>query len=951
MNLHQKKSISLLVTCVLLIILPLSSMLIKSARGARINTRQVGDINVAVITANSSSEYLQGYKIALELDPIYNTTYFTPANLSAFNIVDPTATSQPFDVVFLLDLGTSMNLTIDQVQNLTWAVDNGTIGLFYQTNNAKQPYNTILLPILEEVLPLRIELTGDNGTELEIDETTLVNTRVMSVSDVLLSKIGFISMPLLENLSITVANHTSSKTLVEGTLGLTGGSAGDPLLATLDDPSRKVIQLSAPLRRDSNENFGNWPYFNYFIYVSILKLAGVPENEIKSFGNWPFSPIPKNSGEEVIILILVCFGILTFLLYYYFRNKTKKKPLELLPEIPARKKTKKKKKKTRIEQDGKEPGPEDQSVVAPDDIVDIKTKSWKIPGYHKPLSGFYLMFYILVAIVPLFVLLIFFIPTFIIQDPSSFGIQFIISSIFSAVFITLDFGLAQAYDRFVGQYWSVDPTRALKYIQFFIWYQMISGLAQTTIISLIGLYWIPQVHSVAFMSWFFIVNTLIQFPGIAYVFSHLLKSAQRTDLDATVGLISLLVQIGLMAVLPEVFRSIGATNPLIGEVIGASIGLSLGSYLGQLAHMFLSAFFIKKIDRRFKFSQIFRIDFDGKLIKETIWFGLKSMLSNVIFLVGNFISVLIITFKLNNYTYYGSFIGIATYITYPIYFMTVLYDNALPTTSEAYNNKKYKLTQSFITYGFKYFGMYTLLLFTLFVMPFSVNKVLSSFVEDLFKPIGFIAMCYSITKLFYTIGDFSKFFLISIDRVGTYIYAVLVEQSVRITFLIFTIDSLQIYAFLFAEVPGLIVKVLITWIFTHKKILKVKINKWQTFIAPGISSAMIAGIAWFLSLFFNDFQAFLTPLGASLLYAVIFFPGFTFFLYPFLLGALGGHDDEVLKQIEFAAKHCGPSKIFAITFYHMTSIGCKISPLHNRYPIDYSEAEKEAEELLTINSK
>ena len=51
-------------------------------------------------------------------------------------------------------------------------------------------------------------------------------------------------------------------------------------------------------------------------------------------------------------------------------------------------------------------------------------------------------------------------------------------------------------------------------------------------------------------------------------------------------------------------------------------------------------------------------------------------------------------------------------------------------------------------------------------MPFSVSRIVTSVVPDLYKPMGMVIMLYSITKLFIALGDFSKFFLIAVSKLG-----------------------------------------------------------------------------------------------------------------------------------------------------------------------------------------
>ncbi len=900
-------------------------------------TPTTDSIRVAVFVNDTASANLQGYQAAFMVEPRFRITYFCASNITAFQLPTPASAIQEYDVIFILDL-VGPFLTVSQANNITYAVKNGTIGLFFQTNSPVQIYDPTILNAIAPALPLVPVLTAGNfPEELQRNVSTSINTFVMSVSNPLLDLVGFISLPQLRNLTVTTASGDAT-VLIKGSYALTEDSSARPLLAQISTPGVRSIAFTTPVKKASNKHLGDWPWFTYFIYVTARLLKGDAPTEIESYAEWPYSQIPHGDAQVAVILLLCGFGALTIFLFIHFWRKSRREPLRLLPTksievLPEKQAT-------------------EASAECPPSTPTQKDKDdWSVPGYHKPLSGFFVQFFIAVIVIcPVFVLVLYLIPTFILQDPSAFGIQYIVTSIFQAVFIALDFGLAQAYDRFVGQYWNCDQERAIKYVQFFVWFQTLSGLGQTTIISLIGMYWVPQVQSLAFLSWFFVVNPLIQFPGIAYVFTHLLKSAQRTDLEGTVNIISLVVfQLALTGIFTELFRSIGAANPLLGEVVGSSLGISVGSYSGQMALLFFSAFFLRKVDKRFTIAQMFRIDFDRALIKETLLFGVKSMLSNVIFLFGNFISVLIITFSLNNYTYYGAFVAAGTYLTYPILYLTMLYENALPTTSEAYNNGKIKLTEAFVTYGFKYFGAFAIFLFTLFVLPFSVNAIVTSVVPDLYKPIGMILMFYSITKLALSLGDFSKFFLIAVDRAGTYIVCIFIEQVIRVTFLLLTIKELQVWAFVFGEIPGVVIKILLTWVWTHKKILRVRINVWQTFVAPGLACAGVAVVGWILSvLLFEPLQAALGVLGAGILFGCIFFIGFSLFLYPLFLGLLGGWDTETLRHVEFASNHAGPSKLFAKAFFKVTRMACKVSPLHDKFPIQYTEAAQEAQELLAI---
>jgi hypothetical protein len=59
-------------------------------------------------------------------------------------------------------------------------------------------------------------------------------------------------------------------------------------------------------------------------------------------------------------------------------------------------------------------------------------------------------------------------------------------------------------------------------------------------------------------------------------------------------------------------------------------------------------------------------------------------------------------------------------------------------------------------------------------------------------------------------------------------------------------------------------------------------------------------------------------------------------LYPifaFFYGLFGGWDDATLEEVRHAAELSTFMKPFAWLFWKSTSLGARISPLHNRFPI------------------
>jgi O-antigen/teichoic acid export membrane protein len=891
-----------------------------------------GDVRVAVFTHTRRS----GFEIALNLDPRTPCDVFESQNASLF-------ANRNYTACFILDFDV---LTLENIQLIADRVQNG-MGLFFQTNSPAVPYNLTSYALLSPLLPINIPI-DENGFSREFDHPSYenINTRQQETDSFLTKRLSFLSFPQLINLTISEAKT--------GTTVVLTSDRNLPIIIESVYGLGKVIALTTPVRTNSNKHLANWPMFTYMIFSIALELSGISDYE--DFGRWQGAPVPQKNAQLIVLLILISIVSITLIGFGKMRQKSKKVPLSLVPVPEISDKA--------IERLNPDPNLISKSDEANSDLStnEIKSKqdhaskfaesrTWDSIGFHKPLTGFVLMFFLsLNLLLPIVLIVMYILPTFILQDPAQFGIMFITGNIFSAVFIAGDFGLAQAFDKFVGEEYIKNPREALKYIQFFVWFQMLSGLGQTVIIAMLGLYVIPNSMSMAFMSYQFLLKAFVQWPGIGYLWTHTLKAMQRSDKEQIVSLITLVIfDIAGLAAFSGLFLQIGEADPRIGTVVGAAMGIAISEVVKTFGLLIISGIALNSIDKRFSIWDCFRVDFDRELVYRTLVFGFKSMLANVIFLFGNFAVTLIIMLMLPNYTYWGAFLGSATLLLYPVSFMIILFENMLPTNAEAYGAKCYRLSEVYISYGFKYFGTFGIFLFVLFA--FFVNNFLTAILPPLFKPMGYFIGFYAITRVFMSLGDYSRLFLVSINRVGQYVLFVTIEQVFRVLLLLILITRVQShpeYLLIWGELPGVILKVLLTWLYTNKLIIKVRINWWQTLFAPGIASLIFFGVGlivnqWYLNAIVSFSGNALFP---TILFSFLICTGLSLTLYPFCLGLLGSWDDASLGDFEFAVRHAGPSRLFGLAFFHMTRFGAKKSPLHNKMPISTTGV---AEEIALLN--
>lgn len=147
--------------------------------------------------------------------------------------------------------------------------------------------------------------------------------------------------------------------------------------------------------------------------------------------------------------------------------------------------------------------------------------------------------------------------------------------------------------------------------------------------------------------------------------------------------------------------------------------------------------------------------------------------------------------------------------------------------------------------------------------------------------------------------------------------------------------------------PAILFKTAASFIFIQKKVLKIKIAWWQSFIAPFLSGGImfLIGLIGKVTVFDYYVQRNQVIIGALLEILIMFF---ALFFYFFLTVYLGGWDNDNLAMFKKAAKMSGPSRLFVVPLYKIVEFAAKHSKLHDKYRIPADEPEKEARELLVL---
>ena len=603
--------------------------------------------------------------------------------------------------------------------------------------------------------------------------------------------------------------------------------------------------------------------------------------------------------------------------------------------------------------DAQDPQPEDDKLNA--------SELWENIGFHRPLAGFFynLPFYLLVLILGIgFLSLIY---NFLYPFPESMGYRSAVTGIFGLLFYTFDLGTANIMNRFIGESNVKNPSKMVQYIQYFIWYQMITGLIQTTSISLYALLFVPQ-NELSYAIWIMLIYSTTQYPGFLGVFRNTLNSLQQYHKTAILNFISgeLFQRVTEIAFV-LLGRWYGLNNPAVGEIMGIAIGATIGLYVDDFIATIFSAHFFQKLMKEYGFSvrDCFRHDFDRKLLKTCLWWGVKSGLPNFFWTLNGFISL---TLWLTYVPQYTTFAALASFGGSIGGLMGWSLDLG-GSISEAFFNGKKKLAKYYIAQAWRYTGLIQCFMFSILLAILLVlEKVLVLFGLEYYVLATLFIFPKMIRDIQQPYNNFASGTTTGTGHINFQMIINIYEAVAAIVSWYIFIVWLRIpqeggiiaiaWMIPCAEMPAIVSKVVISYIYINKKIVKLDIPWYQGFIGPGITTAFIymLGILY-VNFVFNPMYDTIGGIIAVLPMVIIFIIIIPFFVYFPLTGLFGAWDDSSLEIMRKATKMSGPGKFLTLPMYKLIKIAIKRSKLHGRFAMDDSDALQEARELMKLKNQ
>ncbi len=572
---------------------------------------------------------------------------------------------------------------------------------------------------------------------------------------------------------------------------------------------------------------------------------------------------------------------------------------------------------------------------------------WEKIGYHRVIGGFY--FYIIFAVVAVgYVMLI---PLFI-PYPESMGYYNILTGIFSSFFTLADLGTASSLARFIAEYRVKDPQRCLEYIRFFIWFQMFTGLGQTTVVSCLGLFALGA-SNISYMPWLFVWLSIVQFPGMLGTFQEAMKGFQQYAKTSIVSLLNtVLFQSVTLVVGAQLGAFLGNAAPQIGGVMGAAIGMTIGYYVDDFSTVVISGWMFSKMIKPwgFRLRDAFVPHVRKEIARESIKFGLGVMGFVLSYQIPGTLTALLYTSLLPNYS---TFVGVIATLG-PVMGLAETVNNMhignhQATTCEAYFNKKQNYAEWVLSNGFRTIGQVSFLIIPLVLVL--GPAIVELFFHDYMSTFLRVFIIVLIQKTIFQHSHLMNEVLIGTGHHKFNIIITVVEQIVGMTAILTCIYfQLGIYILIIPGFFSTAAKQGAGWIYITKRIIPLHFTRaaWQNWI----STAMAGFVYYWVINAVYTLLGLVIPAGYAAIAVVVLgiyvLPGPGYF---FPLALLGGYDKHTLEDFKNAVMLAGPSKVIVVSWYNCAAFAARFSPLHDKFPMYHDRVSEEIEELMVMKQK
>jgi O-antigen/teichoic acid export membrane protein len=687
----------------------------------------------------------------------------------------------------------------------------------------------------------------------------------------------------------------------------------------------QALIIGAWMSHPANAQWQNWPYFDYLIYRLIADAAGA--DRVFSFADYPQSPTPERPYRWAIAGGGIGFLIISGIVYYGARRW-----LYLHPE-PAR-------------------VPLSEAPQTEVDGVDgALQKPWQQAGFHRPLAGFltYLPFGLLLAI-PLFIYRHVLLPDTLIVDPLGYNDWQTVGQWTLALWTLLDAGVGVAAVRYYATTHRHWPRQAPKYLQFYVWWQFLSGAVQVGLIAILTITALP-VLGLAHLSYYLLAQAVLQFPGFLQVFALSFRARQRLDTEQLLMVFGQILTPLLQTAFVLALRPWGAATHEFTQGISAAFGLSAGLLAARTLTFILGAWLYRRIGE--PLSSLFLPTFNRSIASDALRFGIPWSIGAAMPAIGAIAQLLLFEHLLapnSTIAMRGRALLEITVIFEVL--LTSLYQGLMPALCEAATFRYKTLLRYYVSQAIRYGVWFS---FFIFGLVSALAPLMLTLIPrfDQIPPEGsplpqlstWILMIAAWGALRWAVWLPNRM-LEAAGKPVAIIWLALAEQALRIAGLTLLFQRWGFLGVAVAYTIAMLIRIILGRWLSGRYLVKTRIHIWQSLVAPAVAALSVYQLLKLVGVIAapQTWEGTVALILGAALPALLF--------YGFLTVMFGGWDNGSLAEFRKAMRISGLGRPFAWLLYRIMALGARFSPLHDRFPIAlYDQAQDEAAALTFARSQ
>lgn len=697
---------------------------------------------------------------------------------------------------------------------------------------------------------------------------------------------------------------------LEGAEILLRTQSGQPVLYVR--PGEVGVAFAAadphPERADTPEGaLRRWPYFNYLLHLAACRATG---QAVPRYGDFAHGPMPGRTLQKAVLVA----GVLLWLLFL---------GLLKLARRPAR-------------------GPESLTWMQGGTPLSASTAAaavsaaWTRAGFARPLSGLLTLLSAMVLLIGPYFALQSLLGQHVQPFPEADGLWRDLVGMLMILWLTFDLGTQTAMVKYFAEHRVVSPKDALRDIQFYVWFQLLSRLVEASFLVALVLGYLPY-STYAMYTPLALLYAAYCLPSVSGLGKLLCQALQRFDYQNLLDLAEQRLLVFLVPI-PFVlgFRAWGRGQPDFGEAYGAAIGLGVGTVATQLVVMGLGFYALRRLGVPLR--PLFRAHFDRATVRRQLLFGVKTTIGQEPYRFTQALESQIIIRWLADFP---ALLGIRDLINnrlaFLFFFAWSYYQSAVPAVSEAMAAKKERLVQYYVARYLQFGFLFSTLIFSMLcaVGPLFIRGALGA---QWSRAADYLLLgCLS--GLLLPLAWLSDSLQQGAGRPGTNTVVMLVEQGVRLLLLLLLVPRLQFAGIYLATLLALGLKCVFGWVLNHRLIVRLRLPAWQTFGAPAVAGLGNYAVWWTVS-------RVLAPHSTTAVLLLFFVAGATSFVIGlFLSAAVGGIDPAAQRELEDGAQMSALMRPLCQILAGAARLGSRLSPWPARTSSLAAEAAVEAAEL------